>query len=161
PFSVDLPGGAGTTRLRLISDSVLEGSPGDADRFDIRDFCDWLEPWLELRREAWSSSVVSATPGSYPTLVGWTVDGAVGRDWKVGTLWDPTTRPYPSFHRVWILPGFPLALKRTLTVPRSGTGRWIVRVHRAGSSAAACRLDAFVSQRPIAKLPLPAIIPGE
>jgi hypothetical protein len=154
--SVDLPSSSGQPRLRLVSDPVNAGAPGGAACFDIHDFCDWLEPRVELAREAWTAKVAVAIPNSYPALAGWMIDSKLGRDWRPTTRWDPTTRPYPSFHREWVLPGFPLSFKRTIMVPKSGSARWNVQVYRA-HRAAACRLDAFVNQRPIARLPLPEI----
>ena len=157
PFSVDFPTRTGTPRFRLVSDPVFDGAPSGADCLDIRDFCNWLEPRLDLQREAWTASVTAAIPGSYPSLAGWKLDGALGRDWRPATLWDATTRPYPSFHREWVLPGFPLSLKRTIVVPKTGPARWNVQVRRTSRTAAACRLEVFVNQRPIARLPLAEI----
>jgi hypothetical protein len=158
PVSVDFPTRAGTPKLRLVSDAVIDGAPSGTDRFDIRDFCNWLEPRIDLQRETWTAHVAAAIPVSYPSLAGWKIDGALGRDWKPTTQWDVTTRPYPSFHREWVLPGFPLTLKRTIMVPKSGPARWNVQVRRASRAAGACRLDAFVNQRPIARLPLADVL---
>ncbi len=158
PVSVEFPTRTGTPKLRLVSDAVIDGAPTGADRFDIRDFCDWLEPQIDLQREAWTANVAAAIPVSYPSLAGWKIDGALGRDWRPVTQWDVTTRPYPSFHREWVLPGFPLTLKRTIVVPKSGPARWNVQVRRTSRAAAGCRLDAFVNQRPIARVPLADVL---
>ena len=141
-------------RIRLVADPVLDGVPADADPYDIGDYCDWLEPRVELRKEPWAAAVTAAIPASYPALRGWTIDGVIGRDWRPITLWDDTTRPYPSFHRAWVLPGFPLTLSRKVAVPKSGPAKWNVNVRRSGTADKACRLDVVVNDRPVAKLNL-------
>jgi NPCBM/NEW2 domain len=154
PFSVAFDPDPGLRRVRMIADPVSDGGPADADPFDIRDFCDWLEPRLELRREPWLAAVTAAIPQSFPELAGWKLDGTIGRDWRTVTVWDPTTRPYPSFNRVWILPGFSVTLSRTITVPKAGAAKWIISARRTSAATGACRLDVAVDGRPIAKLPL-------
>ena len=154
PISVDLPPDKDRDRIRLTADPVLDGGPADADLYDIRDFCNWLEPRVELRKEPWTATVNASIPASYPALRGWTFDGKVGRDWRPITLWDASTRPYPSFHRAWILPGFPLTLSRRLTVPKLGPAKWNIHVRRSSTSDRACRLDVAVNDVSAARLNL-------
>jgi hypothetical protein len=161
PISVDLPPGKDGNRVRLAADPVLDNAPTDADPFDIRDFCDWLEPRVELHKEPWTAAVTAAIPASYPALRGWTLDGKVGRDWRPVTLWDATTRPYPSFHRAWILPGFPLTMSRKHAVPKTGPARMEVRVRRLGVTDKPCRLDVAVNDVSIVKITLPDPMPQE
>ncbi|MBS0264885.1 MAG: NPCBM/NEW2 domain-containing protein [Planctomycetes bacterium] len=152
--SVELPGPEGdAATLRLIADAVTTDAPSTADPFDIRDFCDWLEPRLVLRPETWQTRVAAAVPASYAALSGWKIDGQLGRDWKPLTQWDAAARPYPAFRHEWVLPGFPVSLTRVLNVPRTGSLRWQIQMHRA-SRAAGCRLDLSVNQRPIIRQPL-------
>jgi hypothetical protein len=161
PISVDLPSAKEGNRIRLVADPVLDDSPPDADPYDIRDFCDWLEPRIELRKQPWTAAVTAALPASYPALHGWTLDGILGRDWRPITLWDATTRPYPSFHRAWMLPGFPLTLSRKVAVPKIGPAKWNVHVRRAGIADKACRLDVAVNNRSVTKLALAEPTPQE
>jgi hypothetical protein len=161
PISVELPTAKAGTRIRLVADPVLDNVPTDADPYDIRDYCDWLEPRVELLKEPWAAVVNATIPESYPTLRGWTLDGKVGRDWRPITLWDDTTRPYPSFHRAWILPGFPLTLSRKIAVPKSGPAKLNVHVRRSAITDRACRLDVAVNDVSVARLPLPEPTPQE
>jgi hypothetical protein len=161
PIDVDLPSFHAGNRIRLVADPLLDDAPADADPFDVRDFCDWLEPRVELRQAPWTQAVTAAVPGSYPALRGWTFDGVVGRDWRPITLWDSTTRPYPSFHRAWILPGFPLTLSRKFTVPKSGPAKMSVSVRRSSAADRACRLDVAVNDRSVAKVTLAEPTPAE
>lgn len=161
PINVDLPSFTDGNRIRLASDPVLDNAPADSDPFDIRDFCDWLEPRIELRKEQWTAAVTAAIPASHPALRGWTLDGVVGRDWRPVTLWDSTTRPYPSFHRGWILPGFPLTLSRKFTVPKTGPAKMDLSVRRSSVADKPCRLDVAVNDRPVAKLTLAEPTPAE
>jgi hypothetical protein len=103
--------------------------------------------------------VSAAAPASYSTLRGWTLDGVVGRDWRPITLWDAGTRPFPSFHRAWVLPGFPLTLSRRITVPKSGPAKWNLHVWRSTESDKSCRLDVAVNDRSVAKLSLSELTP--
>ena len=161
PISVALASAKAGNRIRLSGDAVLDGAPEDADPYDIRDYCDWLEPRVELHKEPWTAAVTAAVPASYPALSSWTLDGKVGRDWRPVTLWDDTTRPYPSFHRAWILPGFPLTLSRRFAVPKSGPAKLNVNVRRSAITDRACRLDVAVNNVSVAKLPLPEPTPQE
>lgn len=161
PISVELPSANDRNRIRLVADPVLDSAPGDADPYDIRDYCDWLEPRVELRKDSWSAAVTAAIPESSPALRGWKFVGKVGRDWRPITLWDDTTRPYPSFHRAWILPGFPLNLSRKFAVPKSGPAKLNVHVRRSAITDRACRLDVAVNDVSVARLPLPEPTPQE
>jgi hypothetical protein len=154
PISVDLPASKAASRIRLVADPVLD-CPPNADPYDIRDYCDWLEPCVELRKEPWTAAVSAALPASYPALRGWTLDGLAGRDWRPITVWDATTRPYPSFHRAWILPGFPLTLSREVAVPNSRTTKWNVHIRRSRAAEPACRLDVAVNDRRVGRFAVP------
>jgi hypothetical protein len=159
-LDVELPAHASPSRLRLVSDPVNEDAPAGADGFDIRDYCDWLEPQLELKREAWLTQVAAAIPASYPALAGWKIDAQPGRDWRPATHWDATARPYPAFHREWVLTGFPITLSRTIKVPKQGAARWHIQAYRANRAAPACRLEGSINQRPLARMPLAEFTPG-
>jgi hypothetical protein len=161
PISVELAAANEGARIRLAADAVLDNAPADADPYDIGDYCDWLEPRVELRKDLWTADVTAAIPASHPALRGWTFDGKVGRDWRPVTLWDDTTRPYPSFHRAWVLPGFPLALSRKIAVPKSGPAKLNVHVRRSAITDRACRLDVSVNDVSVANLPLPEPTPQE
>jgi hypothetical protein len=161
PINVELPSAKDGNRIRLAADPLLDNIPPEADPYDIRDYCDWLEPRVELRKELWAAEVTAAIPASNPALRGWKIDGLVGRDWRPVTVWDGTTRPYPSFHRAWILPGFPLTLSRRIAVPKSGSARLNVNVRRAALTDRSCRLDVAVNDVSVARLALPEPTPQE
>jgi hypothetical protein len=150
--SIDIPDSE-PARLRLVADAALDAQAPGADPFDLRDVCDWLEPYWRLDADRLRPEIARRVATVCAALHGLTVAGTVGKDFRLENAWDPAARPRPEF-RARLIPVGTLRLSRTLHVEPEHTELRLLWARPDGRSTPS-ELEVRVDGNLLARLPTP------
>jgi hypothetical protein len=159
--AIAIPSG-GQRTLTLVTDPALKGRPKGADPLNIRDMLDWLEPELELDKNALQREIRRRAVAAIPTWEGWTVSGDKSDAAEAVQLlnrWDKS-EPAGEAFRIEVLPGT-AAIKLSRTVRIRDSDRWLcLCVSRFPDGTTPAKIEVRIDTKRVASFDVPLRAPG-